>query len=443
MKKYVLLLLILLVVLATSVLTMFYVQVNTDKIYAGIYVNDVDVSGLSKEQALEDVQKSVNNALVSNKIKLVYEKRTYEYNYKQLGCFCDYSSAVERVYKLGRDGNFIERYFRIKEIEEHTYRQSVKMNSNRDVIKEIVNNIVKDINSDPKDAKISYSKGKFIVTDHVEGLRVESQKLQDLIVESLNKSSSIEIPVKKILPKKTSEILEHVKYKIAGYSTAYSTAKVNRTYNIKRASSSMNGQLLMPGEIVSFNGVVGSRNSKNGYRQAKILKNGEYVLGMGGGVCQVSTTLYNAALLSDLEIIQRKNHSLPSSYVALGRDATVVYNVYDLKFRNNKKYPVYIMMYNKGNRVYASIYGDKSDKEYDIKITSKIIQKKEPPKDKIKIDKNLKPGQQIVDQTSKPGYKVVTYKKYYKNSKLIKQEKIHTDVYAPKVGIIRKGPDQQ
>ncbi|WDV47053.1 VanW family protein [Clostridiaceae bacterium M8S5] len=442
MKKYKLLLLgLLVVIICGAILSRLYIKLNNDKICQGIYVNNISLGGLNKKEATALLEQEVNRLLATNKIKLKYNDKVYEYTYKQLGYTCDYIEVVDEVYKLGREGNYLDRLLSMRTLKKTNHKHTLKLIDNIEVIKTHIVNVSKNIDRNPVNASIRYSNRKFVINPEINGIKVDKEKLEQLIKSSVTKNKNIEIPVIVIKPKKTKELLSHINYKISGFSTSYSTKKINRTYNIKRASISINGRLLMPGEIISFNNTVGSRNSRNGYRQAKILKNGEYVLGMGGGVCQVSTTLYNAALLADLEIIQRKNHSLPSSYVAKGRDATVVFNVYDLKFRNNKKYPIYVMMYNSGNRVYASIYGDKNDKYYDIKITSKVLSKTQKPDYKTKIDNNLKSGERIVDQTSRPGYKVVSYKNYYKNGKFIKSVKLHTDVYKPMIGIIRKGPD--
>ncbi|WP_066503682.1 VanW family protein [Abyssisolibacter fermentans] len=427
-------------IIIIAVFGVFYFKLNTDKIYDGISVNDVNIGGLNKKEAVTLLENEINLQLENNKMQLKYEDKVYNFNYKQLGFCCDYNTTVDELYQFGRKGNFLTRYNKIRTLKKDGYNHNIKLNLNIEKLKSIANKISDELYREAKDASLKYENKKFVIKPEINGLQVNKEKLQELIQASINKKQSIDIPVNIIKPKKTKELLSHVGYKIAGFYTSFNTAKTNRTSNIKRASASINGKVLMPGEIISFNDVVGPRSSKTGYKEAKILKNGEYILGMGGGICQVSTTLYNAALFADLEIIQRHNHSFPSHYVDKGRDATVVFNVFDLKFRNNKQYPIYIMMYTKSNKVYTSIYGDSSDKKYEIKISSKVLSKTDLPEDEIKLDENLNPGERIVDQTASPGYKVQTYKHYYQNGKFIKRVKLHTDVYKPKKAIIREGP---
>ena len=137
----------------------------------------------------------------------------------------------------------------------------------------------------------------------------------------------------------------------------------NRVFNIQRASNSIDNKLVLPGETFSFNSTTGPRSLKAGYKEATVIMNGEFVPGEGGGVCQVSSTLYNTLLDSKISIVERHSHSLPISYVPPNKDATVAFNVLDLKFKNNYNSPVYIKSSVAGDTLIITLYGNKSEKQ--------------------------------------------------------------------------------
>ena len=225
-----------------------------------------------------------------------------------------------------------------------------------------------------------------------------------------NKSiTTIKLPVDKVEAEITRADLSNITDKLGEFATSFNASNESRSYNIKLATKSVTDVLVRPGETFSLNKTIGPRLAKYGYRSAKVLINNEYVDGIGGGVCQVSSTLYNAALLANLKIVERKNHSLPSSYIGLGRDATISGDYIDLKFMNNTPYPLYIYGEVKGNQVKFSIYGKNENRGREIKIKTEVLKKIEP---KIKIieDRNLPIGTKIVEKKPIPGYVVRSYR---------------------------------
>jgi len=188
----------------------------------------------------------------------------------------------------------------------------------------------------------------------------------------------------------------------------YDASNINRSGNLKIAADKINGTVLMPGEEFSFNEIVGKRTIEEGYRNAKIYENGQVVDGLAGGICQISSTLYNAVLLANLEITERRNHSFTTTYVPAGRDATVVYGRQDFKFKNSRTFPIKIEA-NVANGIAAfNIHGIREEVEYEIKIipvTTQTI----PYQTEYIPDPTVLPGQQRVKQAGHSGYKVTTY----------------------------------
>ena len=289
-----------------------------------------------------------------------------------------------------------------------------------------------------KEAQFHFNNGNITITDEVVGKKVKQGELVKLIEENIYDSYPIEIPVEIIYPTKTRELLSRINGVIAEYSTSFKGSKKERIENIKISSQALSKEIIMPGEIFSFNEVVGPRKKEFGYKEANVIKNGEFIPDVGGGVCQTSTTLYNALLLADVDIIERSPHSIPVKYVNLGQDAAVSYGYLDLKFENNFDFPLFIHSRIIENRLHIYVYGDKTSKNYSVKIEPKIVEIIEPKKEIIK-DNTLKPGIKKLVQDGRKGYKVNTYKHIIKNGKVVETKLISQDFYKPRNFIYRVG----
>lgn len=199
---------------------------------------------------------------------------------------------------------------------------------------------------------------------------------------------------------------------LGSFSTRY-VNNADRTTNLRLAASKMNGTVVVPGGTFSFNGVVGPRTASRGYKAAAIYSDGTVVNDVGGGICQVVTTLYNAAIKSNMTITERRNHSFLPTYADPGYDATVVYGSQDFKFKNTRDYPVKIVASVEGGYCNVSIYGLKTDNEYDISIETNVI-KRTPKK----------------TSGGSAGYVVDSYRVVRQNGVEISREKISRDTYS-------------
>ena len=182
------------------------------------------------------------------------------------------------------------------------------------------------------------------------------------------------IPLKTVYPKVTTNMIGRKAFPdlLGQFSTNYVNNPA-RTTNLKLAANKINGTVLLPGETFSYNKVVGARTIAAGYKNAAIYQNGEVVDGLGGGICQISTTLFNAALFANLNIVELHNHQFVPSYVGAGRDATVVYGAKDFKFKHSRKHAIKIECSVSGGVAKFKIYGVKEDTEYDVKVNASII----------------------------------------------------------------------
>lgn len=263
--------------------------------------------------------------------------------------------------------------------------------------------IREEIYKEAKDAY--YTTNPYAVYTHVIGVDFNIEETQKII--DSEKKEEYEINLIKTRPAVTiNDIgLDAFPNLLAEFSTKYDVANKNRTTNLKLASNKINGTVIMPNEIFSYNKVVGKRTIAAGYKEAAIYENGEVTSGLGGGICQISTTLYNAAVQADLKITSRRNHMFTTSYVPAGKDATVAWGSTDFKFKNTRDYPIKIESMVNNGIAKVRIYGLKTEKEYDINIETNTVKS---------TSKNL-----IVD----------SYKVYRKNGEIIKKEKISRDTY--------------
>jgi len=411
-----------------------------DKIAPNVFIDGYDVGRITMEEAAIELKNAFDDNLSEAYMILKYGEKTWQLNYKDIDYSYDYEKALAKAYSITRQGNIFKRYVNSILVRMNKVDIPIGFSYNEQKIAKLISDISKEIDSEPIDATIRLISGKFQITDEKLGSKLNQEKAVEMVSEAIEKKSiaDIELPVEVINAEITREDLSNITDKLGEYATSFNSANESRTYNIKLATKSVTDVLVRPGETFSLNKTIGPRLAKYGYRTAKVIINNEYVDGIGGGVCQVSSTLYNAALLANLKIVERKNHSLPSSYIAMGRDATISGDYIDFKFMNNTPYPIYIYGEVKGNQVRFSIYGKNENKGRQIKIKTEILKKIEP---KIKIieDSSLPVGTRIVEKKAIPGYVVRSYRVIVENGKEVLVEPLYTDTYRASDGVTRVG----
>jgi len=248
------------------------------------------------------------------------------------------------------------------------------------------------------------------------------------------------IPLKVLKPEITVRDLPSEAFpdELSSYSTTYAQSNYNRSTNISIATRTVNGIVLMPGETFSYNDTLGQRTAAKGYKEAGAYVNGQVSSEVGGGICQVSSTLYNAALLCNLEIVTRTNHSFEPSYVPAGQDATVSWRSPDFQFKNNREYPIKLVASAGSGRVTFTIYGVKSDNDYEVKIQSSKTGSI-PFSTQYVNDDSLPVGTTKVTQSGSNGCRSVTYKILYKNGEEVSRTLINSDTYKPHNQVVAKG----
>ena len=344
------------------------------------------------------------------------------------------------VITTGTEGNSIDEeeikekiIEKLKNNDEKTIKFDVK-NSKPQPIN--IEKIYKEVHSDPKDAY--YTKEPFEVFPHVDGIDFDIEAAKEILKEE---KKEYRIPLKITHPKiLTSQIGSEAFPNLLGtFSTKYSESNVGRTTNLKLAANKINGKVVAPGETFSYNRTVGERTIAAGYQNAAGYAGGEVVDMLAGGICQISSTLYDAVVYANLDIVSRSNHAFLTSYTPAGRDATVVYGAIDFKFKNTRKYPILIKMTVQNGVAKADIYGIKEEVEYEIEIDTTILNSI-PYSVVYKDDASLAPGQEKVTQSGMNGCKSITYKIKKLNGVEVSKDVLSSDTYSPMNKIISRGP---
>lgn len=232
-----------------------------------------------------------------------------------------------------------------------------------------IDSIYNEVHKEAKDA--SFEPETHTITSAENGIDFNIDNAKELLETSDNECT---IPLTVLKPNVTNNMISNDAFPdlLASYSTKYAASNTNRTTNLKLAAGKINGTVLLPGEIFSYNNVVGERTISAGYKDAAIYQNGQVVDGLGGGICQISTTLFNAVLFSNLEIVELYNHQFVPSYATAGRDATVVYGVKDFKFKNSRNYAIKINCSVANGVASFQIWGFKQEPEYEVSVSANV-----------------------------------------------------------------------
>lgn len=301
-----------------------------------------------------------------------------------------------------------------------------------------IEKIHEEIYKEVKDAY--YTKDPFTIYPEEDGIDFDVETAKSILLEE---KEEYEIPLNITKPGKTVKEIgtEAFPDLLATFSTNYQASNVNRTTNLKLAASKINGVVLLPNEEFSYNQVVGERTEKAGYKMAATYSNGQVVDGLGGGICQISSTLYDAVVMANLNVTTRRNHQFVTSYLPAGKDATVVWGSQDFKFVNTRKYPIRIVATVEGGVATVQIWGVKEEVEYDISIETKKIATIAYTTQYVQ-DASLPAGQQKVVQAGSNGRKVEAYKVTKLNGQVVSTTLLSRDTYNAMKRIVHVGTGQ-
>ena len=413
-------------------------------IYEGIYLDGVDVGGLTKEEAEEAYEKYIDGI---GDLNLTFETSvgSYSTTLDEIGVFVSAKEAVEQAYNYGRQGNILNRYKDIKALE----KEEVVLVADKEIstkkLKEKLEKETGEIVTSPKNATIARENGEFIIYDGESGQEIDAQATIEKVEEYFDKEwkqkdITLKPVIKEVEPEYTAEDFYQVDSVLGQFATEYNSGNTSRSQNLSTGASKVSGTVLMPGQQFSMYQTVSPFTEENGYANAGQYVNNELVDGLGGGICQVSTTLYNAVLMAELQVDERYPHSLTVSYVPLSRDAAIAGDYMDFKFTNNTEYPIYIEGYAGGGSISFAIYGHETRAENrTIYYETKTIETYEPGDPEEIQDDTLTEGTTVTEQSAHTGYYAELWKYIYVDGELTDSVKVNSSQYTATAAKIRVG----
>lgn len=421
--------------------------------YKNTSVNGIDISGLTKQQASELVSTTLANEMSNTEIVLTDGEKSWQINGEDFEYVGNIENPLSELLNYGRTGNIFEKKKIENKIKSEGLRAEIPYENLFGGMQEKVNQICNEVEKSYRACQIKFDPNQlemFSLEKGQVGKVVDREKLNSSIDKAISSKSTseIEIPLTEIIPDKDNEEILKQIGKRSEFSTSYETSSTKRKTNIKTALACFNGMTILPGEEISFNKTTGPRTKENGYENANIIVDGNYVPGTGGGVCQASTTLYNALLLSDIQIKTVCHHSLPASYVPLSFDAMVSEGYADLVFINNTDTPIFIKTICDDKTATVEIYGKSLENGKEIKTRSELVRIIPHSGDKIIKDNEGKYANQVLYKGEyyrlkypKQGYESKGYIQYFENGNLVEEKEIRHDHYQPQMGIIIEGTE--
>ncbi|HDR5603698.1 TPA: VanW family protein [Bacillus anthracis] len=363
----------------------------------------------------KDIQAIINQKITEldqKSLTYIFQNDKQTYTWKDLGINYKEKDIIDKIFKE-QEGNAINRYKMRKQAEngelKRDYKLTPQLNTTayESFMKDKYNKTLKN----PVNAELSIEGTTVNISQSQNGEKIDKGKLTDLTKQAITSGTSdITLPVTLLKPERSTEDIQKmgIKEVIAEYSTPMAGRNGNQSFNVNKSANTLSGVIVAPDETFSFNGRVGVTDAAHGYKSAAIYSQGKVIQSAGGGVCQVSSTLYSAALRADLGIVSRSNHSMPVNYLPLGQDAAVADYGPDLKFKNNTGNHIYIQAFSNGGSITTRIFGTNTGKN--VEVSSQVISR---TNDKITA---------------------VTYKKVTQNGEVISNGQISKSVYksAPK-----------
>ena len=420
-------------------------ELEQDTFYDGITLEGESLSGLTMLDAIAKYQQQLSNVASATSITITARGKTYTLDSSSVQMSTNLQSTLSLAYSTGRTGSFDERYAKLQQLKSEGLDFSLNRGWNEDTLRSKISQIAADVYVKGQDADVESfdpDTGKFTFTSEVTGYELDSDDLYAQITQAVangNVNANIEAKIIEVAPEHTVEYMKEHFGRIS-YAQTKTTSNSNRNRNIQLATAEFNGMRVEPGETVSFNKTTGERTEAKGYRPAGAYSGGVLVQEPGGGVCQVSTTLYNAAVKADLEIIERSPHTRVSDYVPIGLDAAVNWSSQDFKFKNTSDYPIFIVAEFADQKLTFKIYGKQLDDGVYIKLESEKTETIAAPEGVKEKDDPTLPVGQFKDEKARDGAKAVSYKVYYdKNDNEIKREVLAKSTYPASIAIHRVG----
>lgn len=408
-----------------------------DRIFPGVYVGTLYMGSLLPGEARRALTKLALEE-AGRPIKLLWEDRILTTTPGALGLMIDIEDTLARAWAVGRTGPWWQRLRALWPGKRHEVDLAYKYH--KDMAQACLEHLIGPLRVEPKDAHLEVdSRGQVRLVPAREGWAVAIEELWSALekLPSRDLEKPVKIPVERLIPAVTTEEIARrgIIKAVSSYSTFFNPAEKNRLHNIRLAAQALDEKWLKPGEEISFNELVGPRTVERGYLEALVIESLEFIPGVGGGVCQVSTTLYNAALRAGFTIVERQPHALKVGYVPPGLDATVAYGLIDLRLRNDTPYWYWLKAEVGQDSLTFTFYGPQEAPQ--VEVVSEIVEKVPPPQE-IKEDPTLPAGKTFIERQGQWGYRVKV-KRRWTFGENFREEIVSQDYYLPVPQVIRQG----
>ena len=402
-----------------------------------ITVQNVEIGGLKYDEAYALLQKEEKKILQETSLSLTYQDQTFTLNADDLGASFDTQQVLEDALKAGREGNFFQRNGG-----ESSTNYTITLSLNGEKAYYSAYHKCSGIARLPADATFSFQptqENAICITEEVPGIEIDREALQSSIVKACEEQdlSPLTIPIIETAPQITQEMLNGQVVLRGGFTTSFAKSPYNdenRVFNIKKCAEIINSSeknTVGPGNSFSLNDVLGDRTTESGWKDAPGYTRGRAIDQPGGGVCQVSTTMYCAVLCADLQVVDRTNHSIPVGYSEMGLDATISTGGPDFVFKNNTQENIYIqVLIHEDNSICINVFGTPHP-EYDaIELVSEKTKTLEPEGDMVITEDPDRPaGSEEIYIKRRDGSIWKSYKVYKKDGAEIQRKEIFTSTY--------------
>ena len=406
-----------------------------------LYVNGTAFGGKTLQQAADILNRLETNQL-ARQVTITYDDGQYSqsssFTYGQLGYFAEKQKLQSQLtLLLDPNVNLLKRIIEHKNIERKGRNYELNFSIHYDKFIKTMEIFDDSVLKPPIDARYKISGGRVEILKEENGYIFDKEALYKELSDN-KELATYKLGAKAVQPQTTASELEKqgIKELISSFTTYFDGGNLPRSSNIRLAAKIIDGTIVPPGGVFSFNEVVGERTKERGFQEAGVYINGRVDTGVGGGICQVSTTLYNAVLFADLQVLERSNHSLTVPYVPLSRDAAVSWGAQDFKFCNNTDYYIYIKGGAGGGSISFELYSTKANKK--VELESKTISKTKAPVIYID-DASAEVGHEQVIEGGHDGFQSELTKKVFAGGLLISTEVISKDRYSTSVRVIRRG----
>lgn len=415
---------------------------ETDRIAEGVYIGSIDVGGMTEAEASAALESYMDEA-VGAELTLAAGERSITVTAEELGIELSDTSVIEEALDVATSGNLIKRYKDMKDLENGGKTIDLRLSVNHEAVEEILESKALELNQKAVDNGLKRESGAFVIVEGAQGIEINVKESAAAIEAFLNEkwdgsSQNIELVAEIVEPRGTVEELAKVQDLLGGYSTNYSSSNANRCANISIATGFIDGTILYPGDEFSVADTIGPLDASRGYELAGAYENGQTVQSYGGGVCQVSTTLYNAVICAELDVTERFNHSMIVSYVKPSMDAAIAGDYKDLCFVNNTDAPIYLEGYTVGKDLFFNIYGqDNRPENRTVSYESEIVSREEPATQFVATGDPV--GYIGVSQSSHVGYVARLWKVVKVDGVEESREVINKSTYKSSPKIVRVG----